>query len=407
MMKRWLILLILIVGADTAVFAQATRNTPADSGPCAIQTWSTSVNGAATDVYYPQSDSCTPNISAPYPGIVFAHGFSLFGLADGRAENADHGIHLASWGFVVAIPTLPDDAEERATVSRSVLAFLTSETDKPTSPLHQKVNSEQMGSVGYSLGGTTALMMAARDGRVKTAVALDPVYHSGGPGGGTAVWDATEAAQISVPVGILGAPADSCNDQADFAELYPLLGSGHKASYELVGASHCTLAAPGNSFCSFTCGGDDASAHTQRAQSYMTAWLSYYLHHDSDMFAYIYGRHRTTDINAGVIESQMDTAPQGFDGFWLTAVYLSWQENPTPMVEGYEVLRGENGGPLGMLAQVGRVTGFVDTAVATDSTYSYQLQAVDPAGNSFQPSHTLTLTPEPNQTFFYLPTVLK
>jgi dienelactone hydrolase len=269
------------------------------------------MNGIEVDIFFPDANSCSDGASAPFSLIVFAHGFSMFGAADGPAENQGNGEHLASWGYVVAIPNLPDDAEERITMVINAMDYLESANQDPGSSLYQKIDVSLMGAAGYSLGGATALAVTARDFRVKVVVALDPVYHEGNMSGeGIAVWDpVAEAPNILVPSGILGAPADSCNAEADYQDIYPLIGTNLKATYHIVGASHCIFADPGNAFCSVTCGGTNESYMTELSQKYMTAWLNYHLQGKSEYYSYLYGFYAEQDIDAGLIVRQVDTFP--------------------------------------------------------------------------------------------------
>jgi hypothetical protein len=200
---------------------------PQEAGPCTVDTTALDMKGVELDIYFPDANSCSEGTSAPFPFIVFAHGFSMFGTSDGPAANQSNGEHLASWGYVVAIPNLPDDAEERITVIINAMDYLESANQDPGSSLYQKIEVSLMGAAGYSLGGATSLAVAARDSRIKVVVALDPVYHEGGMSGeGSPVWDPiAEAPNILVPSGILGAPADSCNAEADYQDIYPLIGT--------------------------------------------------------------------------------------------------------------------------------------------------------------------------------------
>ncbi|MBC7251377.1 MAG: hypothetical protein H5T62_13950, partial [Anaerolineae bacterium] len=137
-------------------------------GPCEIEHQQVTVSGQETHIYYPTS--CDGGVSAPYPGIAFAHGFSMFGLSNGAAENEDHGEHLASWGYVVAIPRLTDDVDERIADITALLTYLETETDSPGSFLYQKVDANRLGLAGHSFGGATVLAVGAQDTRVKAIV---------------------------------------------------------------------------------------------------------------------------------------------------------------------------------------------------------------------------------------------
>ena len=96
---------------------------PGQDGPCQIAVETSMQAGMAIDIYYPKG-SCTSAVDAPYPAIAYAHGFSFFGLSDGTGDNSGNGKHLASWGYIVAVPDLPDDAETRVEEIIRVLDFL-------------------------------------------------------------------------------------------------------------------------------------------------------------------------------------------------------------------------------------------------------------------------------------------
>jgi pimeloyl-ACP methyl ester carboxylesterase len=206
---------------------------PGEVGPCEVERISLGIHGNQTAVFLPVEGSCESWSKAPFPGLVFAHGFTMMGFSDGVAEIEGHGEHLASWGYWVAIPALPDDAKSRTAEYRSVIDFLLLATSQASSPFYQKIDPQRLAAAGYSLGGATALAASARDERIQTAIALDPVYHEGGfSGEGDPIWNPeVEGKKIEIPTGILGSPANSCNSHADYAEIYDFLGSMHKAAY--------------------------------------------------------------------------------------------------------------------------------------------------------------------------------
>ena len=417
------VMVLLLLG--TLAQAQSATD-PGTSGPCTTSSQVVQVKGTlTTTVYYPIN--CGTWASAPYPGIAFAHGFSMFGLTDGMADNAGNGQHLASWGYVTAIPRLPDDVETRVTNLREVLTYLETQTAAPGSFLYQKVDAARLATAGHSLGGSTALATAARDARVKAVVGLDPVNHGGAPGQTQEVWNAAaEAPLISVPASVLGSPGSSCNDNADYAEIYSFIGATHKASYLLTGVSHCVFAIPGNQFCTFTCSGAVDAAKQLLVKRYMTAWLNYYVLYKTGDYTYLYGTQSDADVNAGLIERQVSTAPRNVSAQSLTnAVRLTWTRYHHPQVAGYNVYRRQTGQayPATPNAQVRAESVFTDIALSGGQLYSYTLRSFDPAGNVHQASNevsaipagqVLTGTPTPTPTtavtftkFVFLPIVWK
>jgi len=414
--KVYILCLLLVAGtlASLAGYAgpQAAAD-PGDPGPCQVSSQIVSVNGSLeTHVYYPNSNQCSAGLNAPYPAIAFAHGFSMFGLSDGAADNAGNGEHLASWGYVVAIPRLPDDVEGRITDVQAVLSYLEAQTDTPGSFLYQKVDINRLAAAGHSFGGATVLALAARDSRVKAAVALDPVYHQGGPGSNPEIWDPdVEGPEIAAPTCILGAPSSTCNSEADYAEIYPFVGATHKASFLIVGASHCDFMDPGQFFCTLVCGGTTDSQRTRLIQKIMTAWFNYYLHLDTDYYTYLYGTQAGADIAAGKIERQVDTAPRGLAATGLAeAVTLVWELYEHPIVAGYNLYRRLPGEAYTETphARVGRTFTYLDAGLQAGQVYSYTLRSRDAAGNLHEPSGEVSAVPGDVAAWahLYLPIVL-
>lgn len=407
----WFVLIITLTLIVT-LFTQAQTASPlAETGPCSVAAQSITVSGIDLDLYYPDG-TCGAYTTAPYAAIIFAHGFSMFGLSNGAGENQGNGQHLAGWGYVVAIPTLPDDTEERTDIVLDMMDFLEAQTADAHSFLYQKVDVNRLAVAGHSLGGATALSAAARDGRIQAVVALDPVYHAGDfSGEGEIVWDAAaEAPLINVPTGILGAPADACNAEADYSEIYPFIGAAHKAYYHLVGASHCVFTDPGSSFCSLTCGGSTDATLTQLSQKYMTAWFNYYLQQKTEFYTYLYGEQLKTDINAGVVEHGAATSPRGLTAAALPeAVSLEWQLTHYPIVAGYRLYRRLPGTafPGSPQISVGLQMSWVDSGLTAAQPYEYAIQSCDSAGNLHQLSGVVTAVPLESAGKLYLPLVCR
>lgn len=414
--------LCFIAWQIVAVTTVSATTNPGDPGPCdfASRTVVIGTDDIETYIYHPSGDQCTDGVSAPYPAIVFAHGFSMFGLSNGAQENLGHAEHLASWGYVVAIPALPDDFEARVTATRDVLTYLEHETQTPTSFLHDRVDIDRLASAGYSLGGVTALAVASRDARVKAVVALDPVFHQGGPfpGDPPVLWDPqAEGPNIVVPTSIQGSPPSNCNSDADYVEIYPFIGATHRTSYLVVGANHCDFTDPGNSFCDWVCDGSSDPTRTQLAQKYMAAWFNYYLYLDTSHYTYLFGAQVDADVTAGRIERQEDTAPRGLTATGSPdSVTLDWELYEHPIIAGYNIYRRHPDAPYDdtPYAQVERLDTFTDTAVQSGQIYSYTLCSHDAAGNlhgrSPQVSAVAQIEPTPSpvttQTaWLYLPIV--
>jgi len=181
--RLWIVLLALLL---SAVSLAAVGATPAEKGPYAVAALSESLRdldrGRTIDllVLYPVPGQDPALPAAPFPLIVFNHGFLLNGSA-----YRSYGEHLVSHGFVVALPTCPMTffdlnhttlAQDVRFVIDRCLAL--SETEGHA--LHGLVDPDGIGLSGHSLGGKLALLEAASDDRVRAAALLDPV-DGGGP----------------------------------------------------------------------------------------------------------------------------------------------------------------------------------------------------------------------------------
>jgi len=399
-------LLLAIWAGPTAAFTgNVILPDPGEVGPCDYERLSLEIQGNQIAVFIPLEGSCDSWSSAPFPGLVFAHGFSMMGFSNGVADVAGHGEHLASWGYWVAIPALPDDAESRIEVLRLVIDHLLLASSQTNSPLYQKIDAQRLAVAGYSLGGATAMATSARDERVQTVVALDPVYHEGDfSGEGNPIWNPEVDGQaIKVPAGILGSPASSCNAQADYAEIYDFVGAGHKAAYQVTGASHCDFLDPGNSYCALFCGGTSDATRTALSQRYMTAWLNYYLLSKDEYFAVLFGDGLAQDIANNSISAEYANQPRGFQGFGTSKwVLLSWEVYDLPILDGYNIYRREPGGvyPSQPYRQVDLTGSHTDEAVSTGEQYGYKICSYDLGGNQHQCSAEIMITVGESEAVF-------
>ena len=394
----WLVLALPLWRAGDDVELEAGPD-PGEAGPCAVSRQVVDIGGdLRTYIYYPASSECGAELAAPYPSITIAHGFSMLGLINMALGHAGDGEHLASWGYVAAIPALPDDPEGRVDDIQNVLSYLEGQTETPGSFLYGLVDPDRLAVAGHSFGGASVLAVAAHDPRVKAVVSMDPVYHQGGPfpGDEPAFWDPeAEGPRIQAPTCILGAPSSNCNSEADYAEIYPFVGAMHKASLFIVGASHCDFMDPGYGACTFVCEGDTDPARTQLAQKYTTAWFNYYLHLNAQSYDYLYGSETEADITAGRIQAQWDTAPRGFSGQGLVrSASLQWELYEHPMVAGYNIYRRLQDQSYAATpdAQVGRVSTYLDDGLTSGQIYYYTVRSHDAAGNEHQAADEVRIT---------------
>ncbi len=334
------------------------------------------------DIYVPDLDGATDPRGAPYPALVFARGFLAW-----PSMYAGNGRHLASWGYVVAIPNLPDEhAEIRTSDGRHLLSCLEALNDDESCRFFQKIDVARLGVVGHSLGGLTAMMMAARDARIKAAVALDPVRPPGVWWKGS--WDYwVEAPRLTAPLAVIAAPAQRCNLFAGYERLYAAAGSGHKAQYVLVDGSHCDYmdlpaSHPYVQACGRMCGRPFSEERVHLVETYTAAWFDYYLKGNPEGHDRILGAGLSGDVQAGRIVADIATAPGDVKAEVAgSGVHLTWSIYDVPPVAGYHIYRTETEGQFGMqpLASVGCRSAYRDETAAPGHTYFYAVASHDPA----------------------------
>lgn len=204
------------------------------------------------DLYLPEQRDQTPVLAAPV--VVISHG-----LGSDRSSYAYLAKQLASYGFAVAVPEHPGSNAEQL---QALIAGTASEVTAPnefidrpldvkylldqldrlnrTDPEWQgRFNLDQVGVVGHSFGGYTALALAGgqinlqqlaqdctegspynlslllqcraldltqplpqlSDPRIKAIIAINPI--------GSSLLGATDFSQIQIPVMLIGSSADT------------------------------------------------------------------------------------------------------------------------------------------------------------------------------------------------------
>ena len=109
------------------------------------------------------------------PLVLFNHGFLLSSLG-----YRSYGEHLASHGFVVALPSLPTSFlsvhhAKLAADIHFVINYLLASSEDTTHPLFGRIDPTRIGASGHSLGGKLSLLEAVTDPRIDAIGVLDPV----------------------------------------------------------------------------------------------------------------------------------------------------------------------------------------------------------------------------------------
>ena len=108
---------------------------------------------------------------APYPLIVFGHGYST--QPDAYMSTLQH---LASWGHIVVAPEVPAVHHLRFANDLSMtVSHMEREHERPSGQFYQQVDLAHVGAFGHTVGAGCLLLAAAKDPRVKAMVLLSPL----------------------------------------------------------------------------------------------------------------------------------------------------------------------------------------------------------------------------------------
>jgi len=276
-------------------------------------------------------DLVRPQSAGVYPGIVLGHGFS-----QNQEYQRDNAWHLASWGFVVLVPTFSSFADHEANGEEmlALLDWLTSDQN----PHRDQVDAARLGLAGHSAGGLSATIAAGLDAdagrRVAAVVGLDAVDQ----GQGDRSQGAPFAAKIAAPALYLAGIPDACNAGGNSQGLYDAVPAGTgKMFLRITEAVHCDFNTQGldracdpdaepaplprvlwllrnkgweAAYTAFTAGtcvveGMDAdrTAEVLLVQKYLTAWFLAHLADQPWALTYLYeGAGLASDLADGVVE---------------------------------------------------------------------------------------------------------
>jgi len=193
---------------------------------------------AAVDVYWPdQSDQA--------PLVIVTHGFMR-----SRRNMSGWGNHLASKGFVVAVPDLPTRSNhvKNGRFVNELQAYLADQVR-----WQQRIDPARVGYMGFSAGGLSSLLAAASSTTVAIWVGLDPVDRDG--------LGARAAPNVKARTTVLTAEPSACNAQGNASGLIAALPQAEH--HRVSGAVHVDAEWPTTSPAQAVCG---ASTEARRAE---------------------------------------------------------------------------------------------------------------------------------------------
>lgn len=221
-------------------------------------------------IYYPAEGSGVAAGAVPCPIVVFGHGFFI-----DIDQYASYGQHLASWGYVVVIPTIsnpfPTPSHYGRAIDMKAAGRYVAGLDTASGDIfYGKLERWNWAFAGHSMGGSIACLAADT---LRITDTLKCVVSFSGPQS----TPSTHPQHIAQPLLIL----EASNDQiAPWDEVYAdfYQGGGQPATFAVIdGGNHSQFTD------SWTAPFGDGSATISRglqrryARRYLTAWLERYL----------------------------------------------------------------------------------------------------------------------------------
>ncbi|MBS2029414.1 MAG: hypothetical protein JST54_16045 [Deltaproteobacteria bacterium] len=271
-MRSALPLLALVLVAPA--LARATT-LPENDGPFTATSEVDTIQVGPSQV---QATVCLPSTSSPKPVIAIATN-----LAEGRDVLQGLCLHLATWGFVVAVPDLGFTNTDATSIGQTLLdalTFLERENLRDGSRFQGKVDSAHRGVIGFNTGAMGAAWAATQDDTLSVAVLLDTQDLNG---------QARNAATqiVHVPTLLLNADPGVCNSNDSAASVYDEL-AGPRSTLHIVSASDCDAEWPASQTCQLGC----LQAHPVQSSyfaRFTTAYAAFFVGCDPTMATYVSG----------------------------------------------------------------------------------------------------------------------
>jgi dienelactone hydrolase len=235
-------------------------------------------------IYFPDSGGAFPRSAMPAPIVVFGHGWQM-----GIGRYYSYAEHLASWGYVVVMPTYSNPIfsphhDRRARLVVDAARYVSALDTVPGDRFFGTLDRWNWGFAGHSLGGSVSLLAADRFGlydtlRAVVAIASPPSVPP------------TDSRHVLTPRLLLLGEVDRFAPWQEAREAF-WMGSHAPATFAVIrGADH-------GLFMDYSRSWEDGgrtriTRGTQQmlARRCMTAYFERYLHGDTSAwnFAYTHG----------------------------------------------------------------------------------------------------------------------
>jgi hypothetical protein len=392
---------------------------PQDNGTIPVGTWNTSYidrysTNVSVVVFYPATkagDSAPKNkTEAPYPFLDFMHGHLFY---PPYTYYVSWGEHYASLGYVVAMPNfqaydglLTSNHGEMANSTLDLITAMAKKNATSGGFLQGMVNVNNTALTGHSLGAKIAVLAEEDEASrgLKNVRAVETLAFANANAPSTFFNLSSIHVPVQLQTGTLDAVAyPSQNSQV----VYNGLGTPPKQFVNITGGNHYHYADEDPSFGEL---GDNTSTITRAAQltlgeKYATAFFNYYLKGETQYWTYLYGADAKSDLKSGAIAwnefanippSPLPTKPLNLKSLpGGSQVALSWTAppgNPAIPITNYKVYRGSASGTETFLKQIGNLTSYNDTGLASCKVYYYNVTAVNSYGEGPSSNETSATT---------------
>ncbi|HEX7303090.1 alpha/beta hydrolase family protein [Lentzea sp.] len=282
-----LALVATTLAAPTALAAPPDYGLPG-SYPVAYSDVTAVANGRSVParVHYPATAAGTnqPVAAGRFPAIAFGHGFF-----QATSQYTSTSNHLASWGFVVIVPTTQGGLSPShggfADDLNAGLAWLTAQDGTAGSRFREHVDTGKLGASGHSMGGGAAVLAAARNPKI-TAISTYAAAE-------TTPSAKAAAAGLAAPAQFLAGSQDTIapvvgHQRPIFAAKPP-----SRQLRTITGGSHCGFMDSSGLFCDT--GSITRAAQLTAAKRVMTSWFRHYLAGDTAARDLVWGQPARTD----------------------------------------------------------------------------------------------------------------
>jgi dienelactone hydrolase len=270
-------------------------------------------NGDPADIYYPVAKSNA------FP-VEFPIALLMQGALVDKADYSDFASQVASYGFIVVVPnherTLTAPTGQTVTglfpeqrQVNDVLNWMVGEDANPDSPIAKIIDTDKLGLLGHSFGGSVGLVASQEDifvPGISSPDFIQPPELKAGIFYGTSFRNPITDTVLplnnqDIPIGLIVGDRDGVIKPLSTEGTYDLILNPPKALITVEGANHYGITNLDNSIREPNRPILDQSTATETISRWSALFLQAHLQGSKSAFDYIYNTGDALDINASVI----------------------------------------------------------------------------------------------------------